>query len=183
MWIKGMAGMAVLAIAAGLPASSQSAAGDASRASDLGIGATDRGRSAGPPEKVVREINDPHTGDEWILMRNPFRPEGPGRLVLVKGAGIRQASAGTGDEAHPDAPSQNRGPNPIAIQPVIHSGDVLVVEEHTAVVEARLEAVAVGPAARGAAFEARLKIGGKVVRVVAVSAGRAVFAPEEEAQP
>ena len=57
------------------------------------------------------------------------------------------------------------------LHPVIHAGDVLIVEEHTAVVEARLEAVALGPAAAGAIFRARLKIGGKVVRAVAVSAG------------
>ena len=66
---------------------------------------------------------------------------------------------------------------------MIHAGDKLIVEEHTAVVEARLEAVALGPAAQGAVFKARLKIGGKVVRAVAVSAGHAVFAPEEAAQP
>ncbi len=33
--------------------------------------------------------------------------------------------------------------------PVIHPGDALVVEEHTAVVDARLEAVALGSAAAG----------------------------------
>ena len=42
-----------------------------------------------------------------------------------------------------------------------------MVEEHTAVVDARLEAVALGPAAKGGEFRARLKIGGKVVRVIA----------------
>jgi hypothetical protein len=66
---------------------------------------------------------------------------------------------------------------------MIHAGDALILEEHTAVAEARLQAVALGPAAKGAVFEARLKIGGKMVRAVAISAGRAGFAPEEAAQP
>ena len=66
---------------------------------------------------------------------------------------------------------------------MIHTGDALMVEEHTAVVDARLEAVALEPAVMGARFKARLKIGGKVVRVVAVSPGRASFAPEGEVAP
>ena len=58
----------------------------------------------------------------------------------------------------------------------------MVVEEHTAVVDARLEAVALGPAAIGSPFEVRLKIGGKVVRVVALAPGRAALAPQAEAR-
>ena len=58
-----------------------------------------------------------------------------------------------------------------------------MVEEHTAVADVRLEAVALEPAVKGAHFKARLKIGGKVVRVVAVSPGRASFAPEGEVEP
>jgi hypothetical protein len=33
--------------------------------------------------EVVREIDDPHTGDRWLLKRNDQAPGGPGRLVLV----------------------------------------------------------------------------------------------------
>ena len=43
---------------------------------------------------MVREIDDPHTGDRWKLMRDPVHPEGPGRLVLVTGPGIEPVSAG-----------------------------------------------------------------------------------------
>jgi flagella basal body P-ring formation protein FlgA len=60
--------------------------------------------------------------------------------------------------------------------PVIRSGDRLVVEESSAVVEARLEAVALGPAAEGAEFRVRLAIGGKVVLAVALGPGHAAFA-------
>ena len=59
--------------------------------------------------------------------------------------------------------------------PLIRSGDRLVIEENSAVVEARLEAVALGPAAVGAEFKARLAIGGRVVRAVALGPGRASF--------
>jgi hypothetical protein len=130
------------------------------------------------PAEAVREIDDPHTGDQWMLMRDLVHPEGPGQLVLVEGPGMRLASAGTRDEKPPGAPSANLTP----LRPVIHTGDTLIVEELTAVVEARLEAVALGPAVEGAIFRVRLKIGGKVVRAIAVSAGRAVFAPADEAQ-
>ena len=68
-------------------------------------------------------------------------------------------------------------------RPAIHAGDALTVEEHTALVDARLEAIALGPAVEGAYFRVRLKIGGRVVRVEAVSAGHAVFGPESEVEP
>jgi hypothetical protein len=34
-------------------------------------------------EEIVREIDDPHSGDRWLLIRNARVPGGPGRLVLV----------------------------------------------------------------------------------------------------
>jgi len=67
--------------------------------------------------------------------------------------------------------------------PVIRAGDRLIVEEKTAVAEVRLEAVALGPAGNGFPLLVRLKIGGRVVRAVALGPGRAAFAPETEARP
>ncbi len=130
--------------------------------------------SAEPRGEVVREIDDPCTGDRWLLLRGAADRAGPGRLVLAAGPGLgRSATAEKPQAASPswDAPSS---------RPVIHAGDALVVEEHTAVVDVRLEATALGRAVVGAQFQARLKIGGKVVRVVAVGARRAVFAPQIE---
>ena len=66
---------------------------------------------------------------------------------------------------------------------MIRTGDALTAEEHTAVVDTRLEAVALESATKGARFKARLKIGGKVVRVIAISPGRADFAPANEVAP
>ena len=113
--------------------------------------------------EIVREIDDPHTGGRWLLTHDPMHPAGPGRLVLVRG--IRSAvPRSDGSVVEP--------------LPVIHAGDTLIVEENTAAVEARLEAVALRPAVAGSPLDVRLKIGGKVVRVMALAPGRAVFLAE-----
>lgn len=119
-------------------------------------------------QDVFREIDDPHSGSVWLLLRDPERPGGPGRLVLA--ASESHTPAGATKDCVPIPGSQ----------PVIHAGDALIVEEHTAVVDARLAAIALGSAARNAQLKARLRIGGKVVRVVALAPGRAALAPESE---
>ncbi len=123
--------------------------------------------------QVLRRIEDPSTGDLWLLLRDPGRPAGPGRLVLA-----RQRT-----DTHEAMPGGAAQLLTAKKRPVIQTGDALTVEEHTAVVDARLEAVALEPAAKGAHFKVRLKIGGKVVRVVAISPGCAGFAPDGEVAP
>ena len=118
---------------------------------------------------LVREIDDPCGGDRWLLVRDPSRPGGPGRLFQV--SAVRRKPLNPG----------HAGPEIEAPAPVIHPGDRILVEENTPVVEARLEAVAMGPAQPGSTFTVRLAVGGRVVRVVAVGPGRAVF-PEEVAR-
>jgi hypothetical protein len=116
-------------------------------------------------EEIVREIDDPHTGDRWLLMRSGQFPGGPGRLVLA--TAHRDASGVSGrlaGQAHQ-----------VQAIPVIHAGDRLIVEEHTAVVDAVLEARALNPATAGAPLSVRLTIGGGVVRVVALGPGRAAL--------
>jgi flagella basal body P-ring formation protein FlgA len=74
---------------------------------------------------------------------------------------------------------QNSGPAEDArFLPVIRAGDRLTVEEHTAVVDAVLEARALAAAAMGAALDVRLTIGGRVVRAVALGPGRAALQSE-----
>ena len=122
----------------------------------------------GMQREIVREIDDPNTGDRWLLMRNDQVPGGPGRLVLVAAhrnltGGAALLLAGQTGKAQ--------------ILPVIRTGDRLIVEEHTARVDAVLEARALNPAAAGASLDVRLTIGGTVVRVIALGPGRATLQP------
>ncbi len=127
-----------------------------------------------PGDELVREIDDPHTGDRWLLFRENVNPGGPGRLVRVEeGYAGRYLVAGAALPANP-APGADQPP------PVIRTGDTLIVEENTPVVEAHLEAVALGPAAAGSRFLVRLKMGGRVLPAVALAPGRAAFLPEGE---
>jgi hypothetical protein len=120
--------------------------------------------------EVVREFDDPATGLRWLLERDPARPGGPGLLVAVSGRSSGKATEGQ--------PRQRRPAVLSSVRPVIRASDQLVVIENTPVVEARLEAVAMGPAVAGQKFEARLKIGGKVVDAVALGPGRALLVAE-----
>ena len=115
---------------------------------------------------VQREIDDPHLGNRWFLVRNPSHPGGPGLLI-------------------PAAPGQVAAParKKSAVLPVIRTGERLVVEENTALVEVRLEAVALSPAQPGSTFNLRLVAGGKVVRAVALGPGRAAFAAVRGTRP
>ena len=124
--------------------------------------------------EVVREIDDPHTGDRWLLLRNDLDPGGPGRLVLV--TAHRSALAGGALRA---AAERHEAP----LLSVIRAGDRLIVEEHTARVDAVLEARALAPAALGDAFDVRLTIGGNRVRAIALGPGRAALQPMTGIRP
>ena len=174
-------GAGVLALLAAAPANCQAGAEQsAGSRMVVSLPGPEAGAHAGSGE-VVRAIDDPYTGNHWLLERDPNHPGGPGRLVLLP----RTTSAdGHNDESKDGkAPGVTLAAALAALTPVIRSGDRLVVEETTAVVEARLEAVALGPAVQGADFEVRLQIGGKVVRAVALGPGRAVFADQIGARP
>ncbi len=141
-------------------------------ASPVGIPAAVAGRP-------LRAIDDPCTGARWLLVRDGNNPAGPGRLLLVVEP---RNAAGQGSSDGAMAARTTMAKLALLI-PVIRAGDRLVVEEDTPRVEARLEAVALGPAAAGSGLEVRLRIGGRVVRAVALAPGRAAFAPETEVRP
>jgi len=124
------------------------------------------------PGEIVRTIDDPHTGARWLLMRDLSHPGGPGRLLLVEGAGDRAAQ---------NQPEME--PFRAELRPVLRAGDRLIVEENTPRVEARFEAVALGPAELGSVLAVRLTLGGKVVRAVALGPGRAMLETGIEARP
>jgi hypothetical protein len=117
-----------------------------------------------PGDEIIREIDDPRNGDRWLLVRGDSHPGGPGLLLLVSAVQNKTRQA---------------GPEPAA-PPIIRTGDRVIVEENTAAVEARLEAVALNPAWPGSLFNVRLTVGGKVLRVRAAGPGRAVL--QQEAQ-
>src|ERR1035441_7719585 len=128
--------------------------------------------------RVVREIDDPHSGNHWLLIDDPNSRGGPGRMILSS------TVPADGVQSMPDGATAAGQPQAIRTQPmpVIHSGDRVVVEENTARVEVRLEAVALGPAVGGSPLNVRLTIGGSVVRTVALGPGRVAFAPETAAR-
>jgi hypothetical protein len=133
------------------------------------LGATSPAEPASA-SSIVREIDDLHLGARWLLLHE-FGNAGPGRLVLA---------AKSRSESRLIANQTSVGPMGSIPVPVIHAGDPLVIEEHTAIADARLEAVAMGPAAIGGLFKARLKIGYKIVSVVCLGSGRGLLSKEQE---
>jgi hypothetical protein len=167
-WVRGQQCFALFCAAMALPGYGQAGA-------QAGSGLQVMESSAAPAQsEVLREIDDPSTGDRWLLMRDGKNPGGPGRLVRMAAHPGEPGRASWHSEPQIDA---------ARLLPVIHAGEHLVVEEHTAVADAYLEAQAMNPAAPGATFAARLAIGGRVVRAIALGPGRAALQPEAEVRP
>jgi hypothetical protein len=118
---------------------------------------------------AVRVIQDPHTSMCWLLKRDPARPGGPGRMILLG----RQESSESNSASIAKA---NAKTSANMLTPVIRSGDRVVLEENSAIVEARLEAVALGSANMDAELNVRLALGGKILKAKAIGPGRAAFA-------
>ena len=118
--------------------------------------------------RVIRVVRDPHNGMRWLLERGTRNPGGPGRMILLS----------DGNKSQVELSKSSDVKDHVAQRPVIRSGDRLVVEERSPLIEARLEAISLGAAVPGAEFNARLAIGGKVVRAIAIEAGRAAFAAQ-----
>ena len=146
--------------------------GNASRAEvPVTSSAPDTAISSSAMGQLWRVIDDPHTGARWLLVRDGIHPAGPGRLILLAGAGSQHSQDGA-ETVYPSYATQFGA---VSLRPVIRTGDRLVVEENTAVAEVRLEAVALGPAGVGSELKVRLKISDKVLRAKALGAGRAEF--------
>jgi hypothetical protein len=116
---------------------------------------------------VVREIDDRHTGQHWILMRDPTHPGGPGVLVVEESISHDRSLAGAINQVHP----------------VIRAGDRVTVEESSAKFDLKLGGIALYPAAQGAPLKVRLDITGKVVPAAALGPGRTLLIPEKEFRP
>ena len=152
--------------------------GTASADSRLRIVLASSGSTSVPslvPGRLIRVIEDPNLGDRWMLCRNLDHPGGPGSLLHVAAQSAVKWNRLGGAES-----TNSLERDPAAIRPVIRAGDRVIVEENSAVAEARLTAVALESATVGSAFNARLEIGGKVVRAVAMRTGQALFQPQLE---
>jgi len=161
-------------------------AGSAGRALALvALGAALAGSCQAREEaSIVREFTDPHTRAHWLLLREAGHGGGPGRLVAV----MEAPAEGARSKGLPNLPEGVRSASGTAsngarLVPVIHSGDRVIVEQHTPLIDARLEAVAMAPAAHLARFPVRLKPSGKVVQAVALGPGLAGLVQEAEARP
>lgn len=125
--------------------------------------------------RVIRSFEDAGTHQSWTVVQDKKRPAAPARLV---GVAILPAAGRASAEESRDALLQT------ASRPIIHAGDSLVVDEHTAIADARLEATALGAAARGERLRVRLKIGDRIVPAIAIEPGRAeILSPTREARP
>jgi len=119
----------------------------------------------------VREIFDRSSGNRWILQRDETGSAGPGRMVLMISPASPVDSGG-----RERAPSRKRREGDWTSPAlIIHTGERLIVEEHTAKIESRLEAVALGQATTGAILAVRVKMGGRTVKAIACAPGRAVI--------
>jgi hypothetical protein len=90
---------------------------------------------SGPPRaavEIIREIDDPATGDRWFLEQDSQHPGGPGRMVLVaQGKALPPARAFSEDAG--------MGLDTRTPAKLIRAGDHLIVEEHTSLVDAVLK--------------------------------------------
>lgn len=131
--------------------------------------------SSGPTtlhtNEIMRVIDDPHNGTRWYLLRDSAHPGGPGRMVPAAEIDTKEGSAHFSSVAAKEL---------TPFHPCIRSGDHLIIEEHTAVVDAQLAAIALAPAMVGAPLEVRMSLGGKVLRVFALGPGRASLEPVAE---
>jgi hypothetical protein len=116
--------------------------------------------------RTVREVDDPSCGLRWYLLRDLSHPGGPGSFAVF--AGSREDP----EEAQVEP----------ARRTIVFAGDRLIVEERTAVLDTRLEAVALRPASAGQIIDVRWRNGGKSILVRIVGPGRARLLDSSEVE-
>lgn len=125
--------------------------------------------------RVIRSFEDAGTHRSWTVVQDKKQPAAPARLVE---AAIHPTVGRASAEESGEASLQ------MASRLIIHPRDSLIVDEHTAIVDARLEATALNAAARGERLKVRLKIGDRIVPAIAVEPGRAeIVSASREARP
>lgn len=118
-------------------------------------------------QSLGRAINDPYTGERWLLAANTVHPERPRKLTLV-------SSGGRATSEDLESGFKQSQPLPFGIR----AGQRVEVFGETEKISFLLEACALASAPAGGEFIARLKIGGRLVRARALASGRAEFVGE-----
>jgi len=127
---------------------------------------------------IIREIDDPSTGNRWLLERSMQNPGGPSRMLLFEQGTGFPVRRGTSVPRPDSAGISGEGRKAEVPTLLIRTGERLIVEKHTQLLDATLEAVALSGASRGESLRVRLLIGGRVVNAVAVAPGHALFATD-----
>jgi hypothetical protein len=123
--------------------------------------------------RTVRMIDDRGTGRRWLLVRQFDRPEAPALLLQMP---LKHSCSQL-----PVADSAWRSPAAHQkLLPVIRPGDSVILSEDSTIADARLEAIALQPAATGQVLRVRLKLGGHLLRAVATAPGNAFLADGNE---
>jgi hypothetical protein len=139
-----------------------------------GQGIEPNGNSVPGVTQAVREIDDLAGDTRWLLVQNSLLPGGPGRLVAIRKVYNAKLGAKVGAK---DATVES--PLPV----IVRGGERVIVEQQTKKLEARFDAVALGPARCGDEFDVRLRIDGKKVRALAVAPGRVMLRSLGEERP
>jgi len=148
-----------------------------------------------PGTQVSREWVDPCLGSRWQLKVNPAHPSWPGRVMLVD-AGGGGSSIRAPKRWLPKADSANaRGTVWAALStptdlspPVIRSGDRVVVDQRSKVMQAHFQAVALETAGVGERLRVRISTSGNaqntsrgpVISVQATGVGQAQWLSPNE---
>ena len=128
--------------------------------------------NAGEAYGPLRIIEDPGTRRRWLVERNLLHPTAPGRTILVPDSYSCAAASAERFSL------QSKSHLERSSQPIIHSGDSVIVIERTPLLDARLEAIALSTVSPGEQFSVRLKIGGRAFRAIATAPGHATLIPE-----
>jgi hypothetical protein len=112
---------------------------------------------------AIKVLEDPGTGNRWLLERNSEHPGWPGRLIRLEASAGEDSCLGSASPAV-----------------VIHAGDQVAVEKNTELIRVQLQAVALGSASTGQSVAVRLKAGGHIVRTIAIARGLAKMTAEAQ---
>jgi hypothetical protein len=151
---------------------------------DNSAGAVPAITSSRAPDSIretVREVDDPTTGNRWLLERSSQIPGGPGRMVLFEQGKVSSLERGSSVPRPGGVGKQDGTRKAVAPSLLICAGQRLIVEEHKPLLDATLEAIALSGASQGESLRVRLLIGGRVVNAVATGPGHALLATDNGA--